>query len=255
MSSSSFIHHLTPASARQKIDEDIAQLKIRLNILKSTQTTTIPISHPHPEIIELEARIIALKSTRNSFSAISRLHPDIMQEIFVFTSRSWIPILSGEVIRHGSFTPAKGEIGRASLALGWVCHTWRNLAHQTSALWSYVDFINPTWVEAALSRTREAQLYLDIREPPRDEKVNDRLVSFCCENLHRIGTLRLSNGSVHHNNLQLDRIWDPLWAAPTTKPLLVELTLHSVPLPINLSGDSLIFIPCPPSAHPHDMPI
>ncbi|TFK61972.1 hypothetical protein BDN72DRAFT_777665, partial [Pluteus cervinus] len=88
------------------------------------------------EIAQLEARITALKTTRNTFAPISRLHPEITQEILLLTSRS------------------STECGKATLTITWVCHGWRVLAHETSALWSYVDFLNPIWLETALSRTR-----------------------------------------------------------------------------------------------------
>ncbi|TFK68081.1 hypothetical protein BDN72DRAFT_898433 [Pluteus cervinus] len=177
----------TPASARQKIDEEIARLG---------------------------ARIVTLKTTRNTFSPISRLHPELVQAIFVFAS---------------------GLL---------VCRSWRELAHQTSALWSYIDFLNPTWVEFALSRTRRRQLDFELRLRPsesrfraRDDNDHLEVISLCRENFYRIRTLCLE-GNAAQDALELDTSWSSLWAPPSLAPHLVELILRSVRLPVDFSQAS-----------------
>ncbi|TFK69740.1 hypothetical protein BDN72DRAFT_767582, partial [Pluteus cervinus] len=94
------------------------------------------------EISRLEARLVSLKLARNELVPIARLHPEILQDIFS--------------VAHSSSEPAQKEI--ASLRASWVSHRWRELAHQTAALWSYIDFKHPEWVETALSRTKNREL-------------------------------------------------------------------------------------------------
>ncbi|TFK66274.1 hypothetical protein BDN72DRAFT_772230, partial [Pluteus cervinus] len=98
------------------------------------------------EIASLEARFITLKTTRNALSPIARLHPEVMQEIFVFASQQ-------------AFF---GNSGKTSLLITWICHGWRALAHKTSALWNYIDFLHLPWIETALSRTRDRPLHFSL---------------------------------------------------------------------------------------------
>ncbi|TFK69736.1 hypothetical protein BDN72DRAFT_767598, partial [Pluteus cervinus] len=100
------------------------------------------------EIVRLEARIITLKTSRNHLIPFARLHPEIIQEVFALASHE------------------PGSAGKSSLIISWVCNSWRMLALRTSALWSIIDFSNPTWVEAALSRTRNRQLSFDLSTFP-----------------------------------------------------------------------------------------
>ncbi|TFK68384.1 hypothetical protein BDN72DRAFT_898172 [Pluteus cervinus] len=206
----SFISHPftpndTPASARQRIDE---------------------------EILRLEARINTLKTTRNTFSPISRLHPELVQTIFVLASR----------LRHRDWDSP--TVGKVSLKLSWVCHSWRELAHQTSALWSCIDFLNPIWVEIALSRTRGRQLDFELLRPSkshtraRDDRVLSdclEVISICRENFYRLRTLLVED---HVDGSEVDTPWSSLWAAPSLAPLLVELTVRNVPFPVDVSQGS-----------------
>ncbi|TFK60789.1 hypothetical protein BDN72DRAFT_748420, partial [Pluteus cervinus] len=91
----------------------------------------------------LEARILALKTTRNTFTPISSLHPEIIQQIFFLAS-----------VELYKMNP----MGKTALRISWVCQSWRDLALQTSQLWSYIEFLHPTWIETALSRTRQRPL-------------------------------------------------------------------------------------------------
>ncbi|TFK58261.1 hypothetical protein BDN72DRAFT_782324, partial [Pluteus cervinus] len=114
---SHYVHLDGPSTARQRIDEEIAQLN---------------------------ARIISLKTTRNTFTVVARLPIEVLEQIFVITARS-----AGDQ-----------GVGKGALFISWVCRSWRELALQTSALWSYVDFLDLNWVETALARTRNQPLHL-----------------------------------------------------------------------------------------------
>ncbi|TFK60588.1 hypothetical protein BDN72DRAFT_743061, partial [Pluteus cervinus] len=81
-----------------------------------------------------------LKFARNALAPITRIHPEILQEIFF-------------LVHYTS-----EHKGLATLLVTWISHKWRELAHNTSALWSQIDFKNLEWVEAALSRTKNREL-------------------------------------------------------------------------------------------------
>ncbi|TFK66587.1 hypothetical protein BDN72DRAFT_859774 [Pluteus cervinus] len=183
-----------PAIARQKIDEEIAQL---------------------------EARIVTLKVSRNAFSPFARLHPEIIQDIFVLTSRA----------------RKQKKIGKTAFLLSWICHSWRNLAHQSSKLWSYIDFVHPLLVEAALSRTRCHQLYFYLVGSVGDFSPDSAnpLAALCLINLPRIRTLTIS--SVLRYGLDLSVKTNPLWVTPA--PLLVDLELWCMALPPDISFPAL----------------
>ncbi|TFK69746.1 hypothetical protein BDN72DRAFT_959352, partial [Pluteus cervinus] len=87
------------------------------------------------EIAELEARLISLKSYRNTLAPIARLHPEILQVIFFFA--------------HDTSEPS--HKGKTALVVTWICHDWRELACQTSNLWSHIDFTHQEWIDAAIS--------------------------------------------------------------------------------------------------------
>ncbi|TFK66595.1 hypothetical protein BDN72DRAFT_880197 [Pluteus cervinus] len=182
---------MDPGTARQQIDEEIAQLG---------------------------ACIITLKTTRNTFTPFARLHPEIIQEIFVLVSRG---------AEHR-------QIGKTALLISWVCHHWRELGQQTSTLWSCIDFFNPTWVEAALSRTRNRPLEFSIFRPSERHGESSRYVPLCLSNLARISSLSLSANS--GTELNRETSLSPLWATPA--PLLVKLDLGAISLPRNLFAGS-----------------
>ncbi|TFK69745.1 hypothetical protein BDN72DRAFT_959351 [Pluteus cervinus] len=187
------------ASARQKIDDEIAHL---------------------------EARIATLRTTRNTLTSFARLHNEVIQEIFILASGDPMDGLQETEDEE----PEDISIGIASLRISWVCRSWRELAHQTSELWNYIDFIHPTWVEAALSRTRNRWLYFSLFLPSNYHDNPDRLASLCLRNLPRI--CRLYIHSEWDSELDIFTRLSPLWVTPA--PLLVDLNLGSVSLPQNL---------------------
>ncbi|TFK67511.1 hypothetical protein BDN72DRAFT_960958 [Pluteus cervinus] len=177
------------ATARQKIDEEIAQL---------------------------ESRILSLKTTRNTLSPIAHLHPEIIQEIFVFASQ-------------GS---EYGEIGKTSLLITWICHTWRKLAHETTGLWSHIDFFDPTWIETSLSRTQQRPLCFMWFVSGEYGNDFEQPASLCLENLSRIRDLAITPNWDIPSALDWFPLADPLWTTPV--PNLVALNLLYISLPSNI---------------------
>ncbi|TFK69728.1 hypothetical protein BDN72DRAFT_897026 [Pluteus cervinus] len=165
------------------------------------------------EIIQLEARIISLKLARNNLSPIARLHPEILQEIFF--------------LAHHSTTP-KGEV---SLLLSWVSHAWRELAHDTSTLWAYIDFPHPRWIETALSRSKNRELAFVLDCVGRTGQHNwEALVPLCLGNLPRIKSLHIKPN--YGGNWAAFPELSPEWT--TSAPLLEELNLARISLPASL---------------------
>ncbi|TFK67517.1 hypothetical protein BDN72DRAFT_898909 [Pluteus cervinus] len=164
------------------------------------------------EIAQLEARIISLKTLRNTLSPTSSLPPEIIQEVFITASQQMaIPW---------------GKFGRTSLKITWVCRRWRELAHQTSALWSYVDFINPAWIEAVLSLTQSRPLDFNISIQAKHNKYHDAALSICLRNLPRFKKLAITSNEDHRTHSS------PLWA--NSAPLLEDLRLIETSLPASL---------------------
>ncbi|TFK61255.1 hypothetical protein BDN72DRAFT_936687 [Pluteus cervinus] len=169
------------------------------------------------EITTLKARIVSLKTTRNTFTTTARLPIEVMQEIFVITSRS-----AGD----------RG-VGKAALLMTWICHSWRELAHEASELWSYVDFLNRAWVERALSRTRDRTLHLSFDFQRVCYEDSNRVLSICLDDISRIGTLHITQAEMSVGQLGVSL--NPLWTI--SAPLLVELALDCRALPSNLTPE------------------
>ncbi|TFK67516.1 hypothetical protein BDN72DRAFT_770623, partial [Pluteus cervinus] len=113
-----------------------------MSLVTNPNATAIARQKIDEEISHLESRILILKTTRNTLIPIARLHPEIVQEIFVFA------------LRGSDYS----KVGSTALLISWICRNWRELAHRSTELWSHIDFLNPTWIEAVLSRTRQREL-------------------------------------------------------------------------------------------------
>ncbi|TFK73789.1 hypothetical protein BDN72DRAFT_761145, partial [Pluteus cervinus] len=107
----------TDRNTINKIDQEITQLEAQIS--------------------QLSQQILSLKSTRNAHVSIAHLHHEILQEIFITTAFE-----------------LGGTSGRMALLVSWICRSWRQIALQTPALWSCVDFKHPEWIQTAVSRTR-----------------------------------------------------------------------------------------------------
>ncbi|TFK59675.1 hypothetical protein BDN72DRAFT_905630 [Pluteus cervinus] len=163
------------------------------------------------EIDQLETRLIKLKLTRNDLAPVTRLHPEILQEIFFLAHYS---------------SERKGKV---SLLITWVSHKWRELAHNTSALWSQIDFKHPEWVEVALSRTERRELEITLDGTSRRIRHNlGPLIPFTLGNLSRIRNLKIT-ARYARISITADT---PEWLNPA--PRLVNLHLRGLALPSNL---------------------
>ncbi|TFK64937.1 hypothetical protein BDN72DRAFT_801652, partial [Pluteus cervinus] len=163
------------------------------------------------EINQLETRLIKLKLTRNDLAPVTRLHPEILQEIFFLAHYS------------------SERKGKESLLITWVSHKWRELAHNTSALWSQIDFKHPEWVEVALSRTKHRELEITLDGTPRRVRHNfASLIPFTLGNLSRIRKLKIT-ARYARTSFPVDT---PEWLSPA--PRLVNLHLRGLTLPPNL---------------------
>ncbi|TFK67505.1 hypothetical protein BDN72DRAFT_913937 [Pluteus cervinus] len=167
------------------------------------------------EIFRLEAHIVSLKVARNALSPISQLYPEILQEIFFLTH-----ISSKQFSR-----------GKASLTLTWVSHMWRDLAQSTSDLWTYIDFKDQKWIQAAVSLTRDRELCFDLNfasgQPWREKHL---FGSFYLSHLHRTKTLEIHGLFQVSTRLYLNAI--PEWTTPA--PILGSLILDCVAIPRNV---------------------
>ncbi|TFK69743.1 hypothetical protein BDN72DRAFT_959349 [Pluteus cervinus] len=196
------IDYDTDQNTPRKIEKEITELYIQIASLQSlAQRTGQKISK---QVRHLEGQIRGLKSTRNTLVPIGSLHADILQEIFVISSRSWG--------------------GRAALVISWTSHWWRRLALETSALWSFIDYSNPRWLQTALARTNDRELEFHLRfDLPNFRDI----VQVSLDKLHRTKLLAI------HANSPIDfPILSSAWATPA--PILVELSLHLIILPLDL---------------------
>ncbi|TFK65483.1 hypothetical protein BDN72DRAFT_962497, partial [Pluteus cervinus] len=219
--SSSFIvaqHYDIHQDALRRIDEEISQLEARL--------TSLHLAFPHisdsqslgqitrDEINQLEVKIRSLKSTRNSLIPIARLHHEILQEIFIISSEE-----AGE---------------QAALLMSWISRSWREIALQTPALWSYLTFKHPDWAQAALSRTRDHELGFCYIFPFEELKAYKHLIPIWHDTLHRMRRIYLTPFSMRP---PMEKFPIRLnWVTPA--PCLVEVHLHRISLPENLFSGS-----------------
>ncbi|TFK60584.1 hypothetical protein BDN72DRAFT_904840 [Pluteus cervinus] len=168
------------------------------------------------KIHELETEILSFKFAWNSLVPISCLHDEILQEIFVLSSRScgW-------------------KMGQRALRLSWVSRSWREVAIQTSALWSHIHFLHEDWVRMALSRTQQREISFDLSVGHREDQDIGYMVPLCLGNLYRTKALEIRSGS---STFPPALALNPLWSTPA--PSLVELTLEIVILPPDLFAGS-----------------
>ncbi|TFK69758.1 hypothetical protein BDN72DRAFT_857477 [Pluteus cervinus] len=122
---------------------------------------------------------------------------------------------------------AKGE---TSLLIASVSHAWRELAQHTSALWSYIDFQHPEWVEAALSLTKNRVLEFNLVY--RKVSYSIPLISLCLRNLPRIAQLNLILGHTQSLPVSLTA------ALMIPAPVLVHLYLGGFSIPRNVFSGS-----------------
>ncbi|TFK59159.1 hypothetical protein BDN72DRAFT_966146, partial [Pluteus cervinus] len=107
------------------------------------------------QILLLQQQIQKLQVERNALVPISSIPNEILSYIFL--------LCRGTSIKQVSM--------RALLRMTWVCRHWRDVALLTASLWAYVGIENLSWVEACLTRSREALLesYLyPMNSPPFD---------------------------------------------------------------------------------------
>ncbi|TFK60694.1 hypothetical protein BDN72DRAFT_864150 [Pluteus cervinus] len=199
-------------------------------VSSSTASTTQTVFHDVPaddlattcqdslddDVATLEARIVSL-NVQNSRTAIARLPMELIQEIFVITSRS----------------AGYRRVGKTALAVTWVCHSWRELAHGTSTLWSHIDFSNLAWIEVALSQARNQPLSLSFDFGLDDYEDAPTLFSLCLRKLPQIETLSVARTYAVGN--ELDVCLNPLWT--TNAPMLVELALHNRTIPTTITPE------------------
>ncbi|TFK69718.1 hypothetical protein BDN72DRAFT_959325 [Pluteus cervinus] len=166
------------------------------------------------EITQLEARIRSLKSARNALAPISHLHPEILQEIFFLV--------------HDGSCPK----GNGTLLVTWVSREWRELACNTTNLWTYIDFKHPEWIQIALARTKNCDLELSV-EFLSPAHLSRLIVSsafpLCLSNLSRMKAFALRCQTFRCSPIPDSR---PEWTTPV--PVLTKLELTQVTLPPHL---------------------
>ncbi|TFK60585.1 hypothetical protein BDN72DRAFT_965614 [Pluteus cervinus] len=148
---------------------------------------------------------------------IAQLPVEILQEIFIFSC--------------GSQYMYSCEWPQTALIISWVCRAWRHLSHHTPALWTFIEFIHPGWLDAVLSRSGNRLLEFRLTDPLPYEGKSNHLVSGCLGNLHRIEQLVISRDQ-HAETQAFPPPFDPHWATPA--PVLVDLVLARVSLPDEL---------------------
>ncbi|TFK59209.1 hypothetical protein BDN72DRAFT_906071 [Pluteus cervinus] len=127
--------------------------------------------------------------------------------------------------------------GKATLLISWVSRQWRELAHDTSALWSQINFKNPDWIQVALSRAKNRELEISLNGLKRIKNNLVPLIPYTLAHLSRIRKLEIiSNMGRRTRAIPEDT---PEWLFPA--PRLVDLNLQALILPPNLFSG---IIPC-----------
>ncbi|TFK69730.1 hypothetical protein BDN72DRAFT_878254 [Pluteus cervinus] len=168
------------------------------------------------QITQLEAQLVSLRLSRNALAPIACLHTEILQEIFLFVHVS----------------SDHEHKGKSSLLMTWVSHNWRELAHNTAALWSFIDFAHAEWITAAIGHTknRGLEIDLDCSWLPRRKLVPFARV--CLDNLPRTKNLTIVSTTYNEMTGLPHSEPNPAWVTPA--PLLVKLHLQRTFLPSNV---------------------
>ncbi|TFK68837.1 hypothetical protein BDN72DRAFT_878790 [Pluteus cervinus] len=96
------------------------------------------------EILQLKRRLHVLCSERNKLASICCLPAEVLSEIFLYCKDiSGLPQIM-------------------ALTISWICQHWRHLALNLPSLWNTIDDIDKDWVEYALSRSKNADLNVDL---------------------------------------------------------------------------------------------
>ncbi|TFK75599.1 hypothetical protein BDN72DRAFT_446427 [Pluteus cervinus] len=112
--------------------------------------------------------------------------------------------------------------GHTALALSWVSHHWRVVALSSQDLWGTIDFRNPEWARASLSRSGVSPLSIFLKETR--EELTPTLTLILTEHF-RVKTLRLEAQLPGFQRIPLDE----LWSQPT--PHMTDLLLDNFIIP------------------------
>ncbi|KAF9232492.1 hypothetical protein BU15DRAFT_81179 [Melanogaster broomeanus] len=97
-------------------------------------------------------KICALLTQRNALSPVSRLPPDVLATIFLYQAYSFY--------RDPRYSGTWGAPPWANVS--YICRHWRDVALNTSFLWSFLFVSTPRWTEELLSRTTMLPLRIRI---------------------------------------------------------------------------------------------
>ena len=106
------------------------------------------------EIAQLAIKLSSLRTQKNTFAPISRLPQSILACIFVYHAHEDYHTSSGSHIpRH-----TKSHW----IGMSYVCRHWRHVALNCPALWSYLLTASPPWTEALLIRSLNLPLRIRV---------------------------------------------------------------------------------------------
>ncbi|KAF9482402.1 hypothetical protein BDN70DRAFT_853434, partial [Pholiota conissans] len=125
-----------------------------------------------------QASILTLKSQSNDYTPISRLPPEVLCRIFWFAQRDD----DAGMLPYPEWTP-----------LTHVIRRWRNIAVNSSTLWTVPHFGNIRWCEEAFRRSKNTGLVINISGSAREHQ---QAVSFALRHASHIRGLSICDTKV-----------------------------------------------------------
>ena len=109
------------------------------------------------EIAQLAIKLSSLQTRKNTFAPISRLPTPILARIFVcYASDEYYYAYSGYIRRFA-------RIESHWIGVSYVCRHWRHVALTCPTLWSYLFARSPRWTEALLARSLDSPLRIQAK--------------------------------------------------------------------------------------------
>ncbi|KAF9482400.1 hypothetical protein BDN70DRAFT_437094 [Pholiota conissans] len=153
-----------------------------------------------------KASILALKSQSNDYTPISRLPPEVLFRIFLFAQRND----DGRMLPYSAW-----------IRLTHVIRRWRDIAVNSSILWTELHFGNIRWCEEAFRRSKDAGLVINVRGSTRQHR---EAVNFALRHIAHIRGLY-----IYDTNDVSQSVWNRLcYELVETAPRLEFLNLTFV---------------------------
>ncbi|KAJ3540376.1 hypothetical protein NMY22_g4322 [Coprinellus aureogranulatus] len=147
--------HKMPGTEVEVVVPSVSQFSLETRSLLTTPCIPIPKGYEEKLLARratLQTEILAIENRWNALLPVNRLPHEILSTIFEIVKALW----------------EQGYFKRRLfwMRLSFVCRHWREIALETTSLWTNVDFANPAIGELMLSRSKKALLEVSFKTLP-----------------------------------------------------------------------------------------